>query len=133
MSDDVIEGLDEYITQLSKIKNSSYQAIKEVVDEEARRCYEDIKEAAPRKTGGLQNSLAIEREQSSEKYGWSINFKGYSPSGKAYQYIANTLNRGTLKIRPLKFIDKAVLQLKGLDDRIMSRFEKKIQEIDNGN
>ena len=124
--------LQEFIdTKLSVIGKAAYEAIAEVVTEEANQCYENIKADTPVRSGGLRDSLEIEKVEdvSNSKYGYKIDYKGYDKNGVAYSYIGRSLNKGTSKIPAKKHIDKAVRRLKGMDGRINQRF---IEKIDKG-
>jgi len=61
-------------------------------------------------------------------YGYLVSFAGEDKDGTPYEKIANILNYGTSTIKPLRFIDKAIRNLKGLDERAMVRYEGKIKK-----
>ena len=123
--------LQDYInTHLVAVGKAAYEAIQEVVTEEAQRCYEEIKEETPERTGGLKASLEIEKvdDNNNSRYGYKIDYKGYDSKGVAYSYIGRSLNKGTSRIPAKKHIDKAVRKLKGMDDRINQRFIEKVDK-----
>lgn len=123
------DELEKYIQEnLTVVGKSAYDAIKEVVTEEAQACYEAIKAGTPVRTGGLRDSLTIEEVSDPVKniYGYNIDYKGYDKYQVAYSYIGRTLNKGTSKIPAVRHLDKAVRKLKGMDDRINKRYIEKI-------
>lgn len=123
--------LQDFIdTTLTKVSKAAYEAVQEVVTEEANTCYENIKAGTPVDTGGLRDSLAIDKVEDStgNRYGYKIDYEGYNSKGVAYSYIGRTLNKGTSKIPAKKHIDKAVRKLKGMDDRINQRFIEKTEK-----
>ena len=61
-------------------------------------------------------------------YGYSVEFQGQNRKGVPYQKIANILNYGTSYVKGTRFINKAIRNLKDMDDRIYERFKNKIKE-----
>ncbi|MFA7136727.1 MAG: HK97 gp10 family phage protein [Bacteroidales bacterium] len=123
--------LQEFIeTRLTRVSKAAYEAVEEVVTEEANTCFDNIKAGTPVQTGSLRDSLEIERidDSTGSKYGYKIDYKGYNDRGVAYSYIGRSLNKGTSKIPARKHIDKAVRKLKGMDDRINQRFIEKVDK-----
>lgn len=121
--------LQDFIdTKLTRVSKAAYEAVAEVVTEEAQACYDNIKAGTPIQTGGLRDSLEIDKvdDSTGNKYGYKIDYKGYNDRGVAYSYIGRSLNKGTSKIPAKKHIDKAVRKLKGMDNRINQRFIEKI-------
>jgi hypothetical protein len=131
-----MESMDIYIKErLSKVTEAALEAYHEVIDEEADKCFKNISDGIPVGTrkgsvhGGLKRSIKIEKVQEPGTYGYRIYFEGVNEKGLEYKTIAGWLNKGTSKIEPLRFIDKAVRKLKGLDERIAQRYLKKIEKL----
>jgi HK97 gp10 family phage protein len=123
------DSLQDFINnRLTAVGAAAIEATKEIIDEEAQKLYETLKEETPVRTGGLKDSLKIEKISSQTKYGYNISYDGYNNQSQAYSYIANTLNKGTSRIKARKFIDRSIHQLKGMDNRIYKRFEEKVEK-----
>ena len=125
----VCEEFDTFIKDtLEPIQDASISSVKEVVDEEAQKLYEEIKSSTPVRTGKLAQSLTIKRKNSSaNRYGYIVDYEGYNELGVPFSKIARTLNKGTKAISATRHIDRAIRNLKGLDERIYQRFLEKIK------
>jgi len=132
--------LQDYINnKLTVVGKAAYEAIEEVVTEEANACYDEIKKNTPVETGGLRDSLEIKTidgktiiKNKSKQYGYTIDYVGYNSKGVPYSYIGRALNKGTSKIPARRHITKAVRKLKGMDDRIHQRFLDKVDKEKEG-
>lgn len=131
--------LDKYIkSTLSVVGASAYAAIKEVVEEETIRCYEEIKKSTPVSEGGggLRDSLKIYEYKGAEtgrvanRYGFYIDYDGYNEHRIAYSFIGRKLNKGTSKFPGTRHIDKAVRRLRGMDNKINQRFLEKLENAE---
>lgn len=120
----VNDELNKFMEEsLKPLGNAAIEATKEVIDEEARSLYENIKAGTPVRTGGLVGSLAIKRKTDKpNRYGYVVAYEGYNEQGVPYSKIARTLNKGTKTISAIRHIDRAIRKLKGIDDRIVQRF-----------
>jgi len=123
-SDGVTKELYEFLESVGQVAGKSKEAIKEQVDIEAVRVA--LAQTAPKATGGLMRSL-VKAEVTNRKnwYGYRLEFEGSDKAGVPYQKIANILNFGSSTIKGTRFISKAIRKLRGMDDRIAKRFEKK--------
>ena len=128
-NDGVSKQLADYFENISKFGDLAIEAIKEQVDIEVRTVLDSLERSTPQgQTKGLIMSLKnAQITARHEWYGYSVSFDGEDKHGTPYQKIANILNYGTSTIKPLRFIDKAIKNLKGLDDRAKVRFESKIK------
>jgi len=125
-----MKELTEYLESLSSIGDMSKAAVREQVDIEAEKVRDILARTAPRDTGGLARSLRkVEITTRAKWYGWRIEFEGDDPNGVPYQKIANVLNFGSSTIQGTRFISKAIRKLKGMDARIVERFENKTKNI----
>lgn len=110
--------------------NAAIDSLKEVVDERSQKCFEMLQKNTQVDTGGLQKSLTINKLNSINRYGYTIDFDGYNERGIAYSKIARALNNGSQNhLKSQGFINRAVRTLKGMDDEIDERFEQKMNEI----
>lgn len=125
----VCDEFDDFLKDtLDPIKEASIRSVKEVIDEEAQKLYEEIKSTTPVRTGKLAQSLTIKRKTgSANRYGYLIDYEGYNEQGIPFSKIARTLNKGTKSISATRHIDRAIRNLKGLDERIYQRFLEKIK------
>lgn len=122
-----MDALKDYLQKLETYGDKAIEAIKEQIDIETDTLENQIKDNIPTNTGGLKNSLTRKAITDKNKYGFILSFEGYDPNGVPYEKIANSLNKGTSTIKPRKFITRAIKNLKGLDERVMERFEGKIE------
>lgn len=108
------------------------EAMADAIDEESTRCFQNIKDGTPVSDVShkhLVESLKMEKITSQSKYGWKIDYDGYNEKGVPFSLIARSLNRGSNFGGATHHIDKAVHQLKGMDDRISKRVDEKLKEI----
>lgn len=127
----LIKYLDILKTDLGP---SVKKAVADVIDEESNKCYQSIKDGTPisdKAHKHLVESLKMEKITSSNKYGWKIDYDGYNENGVPFSLIARSLNKGSNFGGATHHIDKAVHQLKGMDDRISKKVDEKLKEIVN--
>jgi len=129
-NDGVSKQLADYFESLAEFGDLAIEAIKEQVDIEVAKVLDELERSTPQgQTHGLIRSLKNAKITARhEWYGYSVSLDGEDKHGTPYEKIANCLNYGTSTIKPLRFIDKAIRNLKGLDDRAMVRFESKIKD-----
>ena len=129
-NDGVSKQLAEYFEQISDYGEYAIEAIQEQIDLEVENLIKQLESTTPRgATLGLLNSLKKSKIVARYKwYGYSVEFEGQNRKGVPYQKIANILNYGTSYIKGTRFINKAIRNLKDMDDRIYERFKNKIKE-----
>lgn len=129
-NDGVSKQLAEYFEEVSEFGNLAIEAIQEQIDIETEKLVRQLEETTPRgRTLGLLNSLRKSRIVAKHNwYGYSVEFEGEDRKGTPYQKIANILNYGTSTIKGTRFINKAIRNLKDMDERIYERFQKKISK-----
>jgi hypothetical protein len=127
-NDGLTESLGEYFTKLANVGDLAIESIKEQIDIEAETVEKSLIDNTPHKTGGLKESLRKTKiDSGNNRYGYRLEYEGNAPNGTPYAKIANIINSGTSKIKPRRFITKAVRKLRGLDDRAANRFEGKLK------
>lgn len=128
-NDGVSKQLAEYFEQIAEFGDYAIEALQEQIDIEVENLMKQLESSTPRgQTLGLLNSLRKSRIVAKKNwYGYAVEFVGKNPKGVPYQKIANILNYGTSTIKGTRFITKAIHNLRGMDDRIYSRFKKKIK------
>ena len=106
------------------------EAIQEQIDIEVEKLVRQLEETTPRgKTLGLLNSIRQTKVVARRNwYGYTVEFEGQDRKGVPYQKIANILNYGTSTIKGTRFINKAIHNLKDMDERIYERFQNKIKK-----
>ena len=127
-----------YIENLpTEIQEAVKESYEEVLKEKANQVLSDLQNSTPRgETSELAASLKMKKlakTKKQTKIGYKIIYDGYDSKGRPYQVIANSLNRGFVNpqgvhIQGKNFIDQAVSRLKGIDEDIAKRFDKKIAE-----
>jgi hypothetical protein len=123
------EALSQFIAaNLASIGKHAVSAYVEVITEESNNLYETLKRTTPMNTGGLKASLSIKSVRKGSRFGFVVSYEGYNEKGVPYARIANTLNSGTKSIRATRHINRAIRLLKGIDDRIQSRYLEKIKQ-----
>lgn len=129
-NDGISKQLNDYFDNLSTFGDLAIEAIKEQVDIEVAKVLDELERSTPvGQTHGLITSLKNAKiETRQEWYGYSVTFEGEDKDGTSYEKIANILNYGSSTIKSLRFIDKAIRNLKGLDERARRRFESKIKK-----
>ena len=133
-NDGVSKQLAEYFEQIGEFGDYAIEAIQEQIDLEVEKLIKELETTTPKgATLGLLNSLR--KSKITAKYNWygySIEFQGENRKGVPYQKIANILNYGTSTIKGTRFINKAIHNLKDMDERIYDRFKSKInkQEVE---
>lgn len=129
-NDGVSKQLEEYFEQIADYGEFAIKAVQEQIDIEVEKLVKQLEETTPRgPTLGLLNSLR--KSKIVVKYNWygySIEFEGENRKGVPYQKIANILNYGSSTIKGTRFINKAIHNLKDMDDRIFERFQNKIKK-----
>ncbi len=129
-----------------KLKTAAYEAVDEVTSAKATEVANELIANTPVKSGTTRSSIKIEKVDKKTRgggdvVGYKVVYDGYrdiTPTGKngrPNQVVASSLNRGWYlpngKYVPGKyFIDKAVAKIKGMDDEISDKFDKKIDKID---
>lgn len=128
-NDGISRQLAEFFDQISDYGELAIEALKEQIDIEVEALMRQLEETTPRgPTLGLLNSLRKAKIEAKRNwYGYSVEFVGEDRRGTPYQKIANILNYGTSTIRGTRFINKAIHNLRDMDDRIYQRFQKKIK------
>lgn len=129
-NDGVSKQLAEYFEDLAEFGDYAVQAVQEQVDLEVEKLINQLEQTTPRgATLGLLNSLKKSKIVARYKwYGYSVEFEGQNRKGVPYQKIANILNYGTSYIKGTRFINKAIRNLKDMDERIYERFQNKIKK-----
>lgn len=137
-----------------QLKKAAYEAVSEVTEEKAKEVYSALSATTPVGKGIIngitKNSQKIEKVDSKsiksrtgEVVGYKVVYDGYRPlkpngdQGRPNQVVANSLNRGWYlpngKYVPgTYFIDKAVSKLRGMDQQIDEKFDKKLEKIKLG-
>ena len=128
-NDGVSKQLAEYFEQISDYGECAIEAIQEQIDLEVENLIKQLESTTPRgATLGLLNSLKKSKIVAKYNwYGYSVEFQGENRKGVSYQKIANILNYGTSTIKGTRFINKAIHNLKDMDERIYDRFQRKIK------
>ena len=128
-NDGVSKQLAEYFEQIGEYGEFAVEAVQEQIDLETEKLVAQLESTTPRgQTLGLLNSLRKSKITVRHNwYGYSIEFEGENRKGVPYQKIANILNYGTSTIKGTRFINKAIRNLKDMDERIYERFQKKIK------
>ena len=129
-NDGVSKQLAEYFEQISEFGDYAIEAIQEQIDLEVERLIKELETTTPRgATLGLLNSLRHSKITAKYNwYGYSVEFEGQNRKGVPYQKIANILNYGSSTVKGTRFINKAIHNLKDMDDRIYERFQTKINK-----
>ena len=129
-NDGVSKQLSEYFEEISEYGDYAIEAIKEQIDLEVDKLVNVLEQTTPRgATLGLLNSIRQSKIVAKPNwYGYSVEFTGENRKGVPYQKIANILNYGTSTIKGTRFINKAIHNLKDMDERIYERFQRKIKE-----
>ncbi len=128
-----------------KLKTAAYEAVDEVTAAKATEVANDLVINTPVDTGITRDSIKIEKVTKTTRgggsvVGYKVTYDGYRPmkpngdQGRPNQVVASSLNRGWYlpngKYVPGKyFIDRAVSKIKGMDDEISAKFDKKIDKI----
>jgi hypothetical protein len=89
-------GLDAQMQRLSRLGKSIEPAAKKGIKAGAKVIVAALKEAAPRETGGLAESVKAKAPKAVPTGGWSSKIlpDGESPSGEPYAKIGNILEYG---------------------------------------
>ena len=126
-----MKELIEYLESISAMDDTAKEAVREQVDFEAEKVRDILERTAPRgETGGLARSLTkVQITTRKDWYGFRIEFEGNNERGVPYSKIANILNFGSSYIQGTRFISKAIRKLRGMDERILERFEDKTNNI----
>lgn len=129
-NDGVSKQLTEYFEEIGEYGEYVVQAVQEQIDYEVEQLVKQLEETTPRgPTLGLLNS--IRKSKITVRYNWygySIEFQGENRKGVPYQKIANILNYGSSTIKGTRFINKAIRNLKDMDERIYERFKNKVKK-----
>lgn len=128
-----------------KLKTAAYEAVDEVTASKATEVANELIANTPVETGITRDSIKIEKVTNTTRgggsvVGYKVTYDGYRPmkangdQGRPNQVVASSLNRGWYlpngKYVPGRyFIDKAVSKIKGMDDEISAKFDKKIDKI----
>ena len=130
-----MESLVHYLESLSKdLGPTVIDTVKKVIDEEANKCFNQIKENTPRSENDehthLVDTIEITAVESFGRYGWKLDYKGYNEKGVPYSMIARSLNKGSaFGGVATHHIDTAINLLKGMDDRIVARVNEEIAKL----
>lgn len=129
-NDGVSKQLAEYFEEISSLGDYAIEAIQEQIDIEVENLIKVLESTTPRgATLGLLNS--IRHSKITAKYNWygySVEFEGQNRKGVPYQKIANILNYGSSTVKGTRFINKAIHNLKDMDERIYERFQTKMNK-----
>lgn len=134
-------GFDELYENFdADARQAAHDSVYEVLSEHAKKLENELKNTTPVKTGRLKGSIVnVVVENSETKVVIRVKFDGYNRYGKAYQIIANSLNKGFFRAdgsfdnRHAHFIDIAVSKcLTGMDAEIASLFEVKLGGTNRG-
>lgn len=136
-----------------ELKQAAHDSVDEVLKERATAVKRELKAHTPvnpngNHSGSTRNSITMvpvndKTRRGGQIIGYRVFYDGFHlpehTTGKVrpFQVIANSLNRGFYNnhgyyIPGRYFIDKAVSLLKGMDDEIDEKFEKKISKIKIG-
>lgn len=157
-SDDDVEigtGMIHYFDKkIAPLGDLYLKALKEQIDIDGQLLFDNIKKNCPRQGGKdtheLAESLTIEKIDNAVSYGYIIDFPNIKLNDKRvkqdrpglkpnrYYYVSTTtyhdlayfLEVGAGNMKATHFIAKQIRKLKGLDDRIVARFEKMAQELE---
>ena len=129
-----MESLVHYLESLSKdLGPTAVNTVKAVIDEEANKCFDQIKANTPRSSedhAHLVDSIKITAVESFGRYGWKLEYEGYNEKGVPYYMIARSLNKGSaFGGVATHHIDTAINLLKGMDERIVARVNEEIAKI----
>lgn len=130
-----MESLVHYLESLSKdLGPTAVNTVKAVIDEEANKCFEQIKANTPRSDNDehthLVDTIKISAVESFGRYGWKLEYEGYNEKGVPYSMIARSLNKGSaFGGVATHHIDTAINLLKGMDERIVQRVNEEIAKI----
>ena len=130
-----MESLVHYLDTLSKdLGPTVIDTVKSVIDEEANKCFNQIKANTPRSAredhAHLVDSIKISAVESFGKYGWKLEYEGYNEKGVPYSLIARSLNKGSaFGGVATHHIDTAIRLLKGMDDRIVAKVNEEIAKL----
>ncbi len=129
-----MESLIHYLEALDKnLGPTVIDTVKSVIDEEANKCFEQIKSNTPRSNvdhAHLVDSIQITSVESFGRYGWKLEYVGYNEEGVPYSLIARSLNKGSaFGGVATHHIDTAINLLKGMDDRIIARVNEALNNI----
>jgi len=130
-----MESLVHYLDTLSKdLGPTVIDTVKSVIDEEANKCFNQIKASTPRSDredhAHLVDSIKISAVESFGKYGWKLEYEGYNEKGVPYSLIARSLNKGSaFGGVATHHIDTAIRLLKGMDDRIVAKVNEEIAKL----
>lgn len=130
-----MESLVHYLTSLDKnLGPTVVETVKAVIDEEANRCFNKIKENTPRSDNDehthLVDTIKITAVEEFGRYGWKLDYDGYNEKGVPYSMIARSLNKGSaFGGVATHHIDTAINLLKGMDERIVQRVNEEIAKI----
>jgi len=124
------EELTNYIEKTTdKVSNAADEAVKEQIDIEAKDYLDFLQRNTPKgATGQLVGSLTMTKIDTSQQYGYKIEYAGDRDDGTPNEKIANTLNFGTKNIAGRFFRTRGIRRLKGLDGRIYLRFQDKLKK-----
>ena len=126
--EELYENFDE------EAREAAHDSVYEILSERAKQLETTLRNTTPVRTGKLKGSIVnVVVENSETKVVIRVKFDGYNRYGKAYQVIANSLNKGFFRPdgsfdnRHAHFIDIAVSKcLTGMDAEIASLFEVKL-------
>ena len=122
-----MKALDDYIkNELLKVGPAAIESTKEIIDEVSQIYYDELMRTTPVSTGGLKESLIKTPIRSHLRYGYTIQYDGYNEKGVPYQYIANSLNKGSNGQIATRHLDRARKKLKNIDFKIAERWKSKI-------
>ena len=121
--------INDLIQDIAKqASTSAIEAVKEQVDLESKEVYDTLQKTTPKSSGNLVNSLKMTKIETNNQYGYKIEYEGNNDKGIPNQLIANALNYGTKTIPAKHFRTRAIRKLKGIDKRIVLRYEQKLKK-----
>ena len=132
-----VEGLDEYITQLTKLNANTETVIKRAIYPAAGVVAEAIKQGTPVDTGDLRDSVVI-RRMKADNTGYvstDVTFSGEDRKGVPNAVKARVIESGRSDQpgrRPDPFVKRSVSRVKAeAESEIKRVFEEEINKIMN--
>lgn len=133
MAKAVFIGIDEYIDQVTALRDKATSACKVALYQEAKVFADSIKAAVPHDTGDLADALYIhEMDEANGVVSTYIAFAGYDRNGTPNPLKANVLESGTAdgRIEKTHFFTQAVKAAKSAAEAAaVAAFDEYTQNI----
>lgn len=139
--DNLAKVIDNYIASLAQIGDLAKEAIVEEVNKAVDEFEATLQKKAEKISKGIANSIQRVPTNEAGKYGFTIRFMGNLPQPKrhykdkrstktitTYQGLAMLFEYGDKKHKATKFVSSSIRKLKGLDNKILDNYEKKLKE-----